>query len=185
MPGVTARTAAKNQSKGNRAKAAKNARRVDAAVNDELTDCTYGKITKTLGNKTFRFVGCDKKEGFARIRGKMARIGINDVVLLNVREYESRAGSDEAVYDIMALFSSRDISKLIKNGTIPEWMSAGERNNDDDELGVIFDYSEDSDDDEEDGNPKKKDKVSHRKAGKNAIDVASDSDQGEINIDDI
>ena len=183
MPGVTARTAAKNMSKGNRAKAAKNARRVDAAVNDELTDCTYGKITKTLGNKTFHFIGCDKKEGFARIRGKMARIGINDVVLLNVRDYESRAGSNEAVYDIMALFSSRDVSKLIKNGTIPEWMSAGERNNDDDDLGVIFDYSDDSED--EDGNINKKDKVSHRKAGKTAIDIASDSDQGEIDIDKI
>lgn len=185
MPGVTARTAAKNVSKSGRSKAAKNSRRVDAAVNDELTDCTYGKITKTLGNKTFRFIGIDKKECFARIRGRMARIGINDVVLLNVRDYESRAGSDEAVYDIMALFSSRDVSKLIRNGTIPEWMNSGERNNDDDELGVIFDYSEESDDEDEDGNTKKKDKVSHRKAGKTAVDVASDSDQGEIDIDKI
>lgn len=182
MPGVTARSAAKNMSKGKRASAAKNARRVDAAVNDELTDCTYGKITKTLGNKTFRFIGCDKKECFARIRGKMTRININDVVLLNIRDYETRAGSNEAVYDIMAVFSSRDISKLIKSGTIPEWMSAGEASNNDD-LGVIFDYGEDSEDDEDEGH-NKRNKKSHRPTvAAGTGNELSDDDYAEIDID--
>jgi translation initiation factor IF-1 len=185
MPGVTARTAAKNMSKSNRAKAAKNVRRVDAAINDELTDCTYGKITKTLGNKTFRFIGCDKKEGFARIRGKMSRICINDVVLLNVRDYETRANSDEAVYDIMALFSSRDISKLIKNNTIPEWMNTGEKNNDDDDLGIVFDYGEDSEDDEdEDQNRLKKNKKSHRLTVA-PVTESSEDENAEFDIDKI
>lgn len=183
MPGVTARSAAKNISKSSRSKAAKNSSRVDAAINDDITDCTYGKITKTLGNKTFRFIGCDKKEGFARIRGRMSRININDVVLLNIRDYETRAGSDEAVYDIMALFSPRDSSKLIKNGSIPEWMNSGDRT--DDDGGVMFDYSDDSEDEDEDGNTKKKNKINHRSGMKNVNDEASESDDKEINIDDI
>ena len=184
MPGQTVRSAAKNVSKSGRAKEAKNARRVEAAVNDELDFCAYGRITKTLGNKMFNVLLVDKREHLAHIRGKMARINVNDVVLLNERDYESRAGTDDAVYDIMAVFSKKDISRLVKSKRIPSWLASVTADDDGDALHDLFDYEDsDSESDEEDGHDKKN-KKNHRKAGKNAVDVASDSD-AEVNIDDI
>jgi translation initiation factor IF-1 len=183
MPGVTARSAAKNTSKSGRAKAAKNTRRVEAALNDQIDGCTYGKITKALGNKMFMVLNTKKIEHLAHIRGKMARVAVDDVVLLNIRDYESRIGTNSEVYDIVALFSPKDIQRLIKAKTIPPWMSSKSSDDEDDGLNDIFDYDEDSDSDsDEETGPSKKDKKNHRKAGKNAIDVASDSD---IDIDRI
>jgi translation initiation factor IF-1 len=183
MPGVTARSAAKNMSRGARAKADKNARRVAAALNEELEFTTYGKVTKALGNKMFMATKVDNREHLCHIRGKMARINVGDVVLLNERDYESRTGGTDAVYDIMAVFSARDIGRLIKSKTIPSWMSPSASDSDGgDELHDLFDYEEPEDDDEDDENTTKKDKKNHRKAGKNAIDEASDS---EIDIDRI
>lgn len=186
MPGVTARSAAKNMSKTARAKEAKNARRVEAACNDELEGCTYGRITKTLGNKMFNVLDVTKCEHLGHIRGKMARIGVNDIVLLNIRDYETRVGSTDAVYDIMAVFQSKkDIHRLIKAKLIPSWLASAKGDNvEGEDEDFLFDYEEsDEESDDEDGHAKK-DKKTHRKAGKNAVDEADDSD-GPINIDDI
>lgn len=184
MPGQTVRSAAKNVSKSGRAKLAKNARRVEAAVNDELVGCTYGRITKTLGNKMFNVIDVDKKEHLAHIRGRMARINVNDVVLLNERDYESRAGTAEAVYDIMAVFDKKDIHRLVKTKKIPSWLASTKTDGGEGEdLHDLFDYEEESESEsDEDDGPSKKDKKNHRKAGKNAIDEASDSD---VDIDRI
>jgi len=186
MPGQTVRSAAKNVSKSGRAKLAKNARRVEAAVNDELDFCTYGRITKTLGNKMFNVIITDKREHLAHIRGKMARINVGDVVLLNERDYESRAGTSDAVYDIMAVFDKKDISRLVKSKMIPSWLASTKSDGADGvELHDLFDYEEsDSESEEDDDAHNKKNKKSHRKAGKNAVDEASDSD-AEVNVDDI
>lgn len=175
MPGVSARSAAKNTSKSGRAKAAKNTRRVDAALNDEIDHCTYGKITKALGNKMFMVINTKKSEHLAHIRGKMARISIDDVVLLNIRDYESRVGSTNEVYDIVAVFSSKDISRLIKSNTIPPWMNAKGATEEDD-LNELFDYDTESESESGDEEHNKKDKKNHRKTAKIAIDQASDSD---------
>lgn len=178
MPGQTVRSAAKNVSKSGRSKVAKNTRRVEAAVNNELENCTYGRVIKTLGNKMFNVLTVDKKEHLAHIRGKMARISVNDVVLLNERDYESRSGTDEAVYDIMAVFDNKNINRLIKANIIPVWLATMKCDGVEDDIHDLFDYDEpeSESDDEHD----KKDKKSHRRAGKNAIDEASDSD---IDID--
>ena len=180
MPGVTARSAAKNMSKSARAKDAKNVRRVEAAIADDLTGCTYGRITRALGNKMFRVFSVDKREHLGHIRGKMARISVNDVVLLNIRDYESRGQSEDAVYDIMAVFSSKkDIHRLIKSDIIPAWLASATADEDDDD---IFDYSGDSEEDDEDGQDKK-DKKSHRNAAR-GMDVDSDA-ASDVDIDRI
>lgn len=188
MPGVTARSAAKNMSKSARSKEAKNVRRVEAACNDELEGCTYGRITKTLGNKMFKVLDINKREHLGHIRGRMARIVVNDIVLLNIRDYESRVGSTDAVYDIMAVFQSKkDINRLIKGNIIPSWIASvkadGVEGEDED---FLFDYDESESESEEEEGHAKKDKKSHRKAGKTAIDEASDSDaNADIDIDKI
>jgi translation initiation factor IF-1 len=141
MPGVTARSAAKNMSKGARAKANKNERRVAAALNEGLDYTTYGKITKALGNKMFLAIKADNAEHLCYIRGKMTRISVGDVVLLNERDYETRQGSSCAVYDIMAVFATKDISKLIRTEVIPIWMS-GRTASDGMTLEDLFDYDD-------------------------------------------
>lgn len=181
MPGVTARSATKNMSRSKRAAAAKNSRRVDAALNEELDFTTYGKITKALGNKMFLALKTDRREHLCHIRGKMARIDVGDVVLLNERDYESRTGTEAAVFDIMAVFAAKDVSKLIKTRIIPSWMSRSADDSEGDELHDLFDYEE-GDDEETEEVKSKKDKKNHRLEGKNAIDEASDS---EIDIDRI
>jgi translation initiation factor IF-1 len=179
MPGVTARSASKNMSRGKRASAAKNTRRVDAALCEVLESCTYGKIHKALGNKMFIVVNTKKQERLAHIRGKMARINAGDVVLLNIREYESRAGSNNEIYDIMAVFSSKDVSKMIKMDAMPAWMS-GRSADHSEEDNFEFDYSDNEEDDEETVKLKK-DKKSHRPA----TIQEDDDDDDEINVDDI
>jgi translation initiation factor IF-1 len=182
MPGVTARSATKNMSRSKRAAANKNARRVEKAVNQELDFCTFGKITKALGNKMFLAVKPDRAEHLCHIRGKMARIEAGDIVLLNERDYESRAYSTDAVFDIMAVFAGKDINRLIRSQQIPSWMASRESDGDCDELRDLFDYEEESEDeDEDDGNTAKKDKKKHSKASKNAV-VTEDSD---VDIDAI
>jgi len=144
MPGLTARSAAKNMSRSARAKTTKNTRRVLSAVAEELGACTYGKVIKVLGNKMFFILTPEKSEHLAHVRGKMVRVAMNDVVLLNVREYESRAAGPKAVYDIMAVFAPRDASKLIKSAIIPAWMLGGESCDGDD----IFEYEEKAEDED-------------------------------------
>jgi translation initiation factor IF-1 len=146
MPGVTARSATKNMSRSKRSAANKNSRRVEAAVNQQLESCTFGKISKALGNKMFLAVKGDRAEHLCYIRGKMARIDTGDIVLLNEREYESRSGSSAAVYDIMAVFAGKDIAKLIKSKQIPSWMGSRGDDNSDDELNDLFEYEENGED---------------------------------------
>lgn len=144
MPGLSARSAYKNMSKAKRSASNKNTRRVAAALANELEMCTYGKIVRACGNKMFMVLNSDKKEHLAHIRGKMSRICVNDIVLLNIRDYETRADSDNAVYDIMAVFEAHDVARLIKAEFIPTWMtSTGHA--EEDETAELFDYTRDED----------------------------------------
>lgn len=122
MPGNSVRQASKNVSRSKRAAIAKNTGRVEAAIRGTLESCTYGRITKALGNKTFILLDATKREHQAHIRGKMARIGVDDVVLLNERDYETRFGTEKAIYDIVAVFEKKDAAYLIKQGAMPKWM---------------------------------------------------------------
>lgn len=142
MPGVTARSATKNMSKNKRAAADKNTRRVEAAVNGDIGFCTYGKITKALGNKMFMVTDTKCGEHLSHIRGKIPRVTIDDVVLLNIRDYESRSGSCGAVYDIMAVLEGKDVSKLVRTESIPHWMASKGAQGDSDELRELFDYDD-------------------------------------------
>lgn len=188
MPGLTARSAGKNISKSKRSANDKNAIRVDAAINDELEDCTYGKVIKACGNKMFIISDVDKREHLAHVRGKIVRVNLNDVVLLSIREYESRAGTEHAVFDIMAVFTPRDVSRLIKANKLPSWMNI--RSSEEDDGDDIFDYGEgEGDGDDEAGKFNKRNKMSHRKSGV-VVHAESDGETGaaadvEIDIDNI
>ena len=151
-----------SMSRSQRSAAKKNTRRVDAVLNGDIDNCTYGKVTKALGNKMFRVLSVKKTEHLARIRGKMTRVHVDDVVLLNIRDYETRSDSDQAVYDIMAVFGPKDIQRLTKAKTIPAWFTTASdmiEKEEEDELHDLFDYSQADDlleGDEEDVLPLKK-----------------------------
>ena len=179
--------ASTHMSKSRQTAMARNDRRVESALGETLTDCTYGRIVKALGNKMFLLLTPDKREHLGHIRGRMSRVTIDDVVLLNVRSYESRAESSKSVFDIMALFSSKDISKLLKAGMIPKWMTvkgSGEEAGDD-----LFDIGGGDDEEEfkifdvvEGAEPKKKSVVS---GGAGATAPTLDDDAVAAMIDDI
>ena len=141
MPVVSARSASKNMSKSKRAIVTKNATRVSAAIKHELDGCTFGKVIRACGNKMFIIATKDGREHLAHIRGKMARVTVNDIVLLGEREYESRAGTDKSVFDIMAIFSMKDASKLVKSNIIPSWFTSSVTDTAAVALDDIFDYS--------------------------------------------
>jgi translation initiation factor IF-1 len=183
MPGVSARSSGKNMSRGARAKADKNNRRVEAALRDELVYVTYGKVIKSLGNKMFTVQRPDKCEHLAHIRGKMARVSLDSVVLLNERDYESRQGGARAVYDIVAVFEGKDIRKLIRTRVIPSWMArSAEEGDADDGLDDLFDHEDESESEDEEEKHDKRDKKNHRLQGKQAAEGGGDSD---VDIDAI
>ena len=141
MPGNNVRQASKNVSRSKRAALAKNSGRVEAAIRGSLEGCSYGRITKALGNKTFILLDATKREHQAHIRGKMARIGVDDVVLLAERDYETRGGTEKAVYDIMAVLEKKDAAYLIKQGQMPKWfLSASTSEDGKAEEEDIFEY---------------------------------------------
>ncbi len=180
MPGLSVRSAAKDMSRGKRASAAKNIRRVETALRDELEFCTYGKVSKALGNKMFLVQTSERTEHLCHIRGKMVWVSPGDVVLLNVRDYESRHVSTDAVYDIMALFTNREISCLVRNEQIPRWMAS--KGDSSDELADLFDYDNDEDALGTQEHYDKKDKKNHRLASKAVVKQEADSD---VDIDAI
>lgn len=146
MPGHSVRQASKNVSRSKMAAITKNNNRVEAAIRGSLEGCTYGRITKALGNKTFILYDASKREHQAHIRGKMARIGVDDIVLLSERDYETRSGTEKAVYDIMAVLEKKDVAMLIKSGELPKWMLSTTISEDSVGTGIededIFDYTD-------------------------------------------
>lgn len=145
MPGLSARSASKNMSRS----AIKNARRINAVICGEVDGCEYGKVIRNCGNKTFIILDSNKKEHRAHIRGKITRINLNDVVLLSIRDYETRSNTASAVFDIMGVFPSRDVNRLIKEDVIPSWMASSNKDEDTSDDAFEFDCAEQSDEDSE------------------------------------
>ncbi len=75
----------------------------------------------------------------------MVRVNVDDVVLLNIRDYETRSDTSDAVYDIMAIFPPKDVQRLTKAKTIPKWFLQGSdmiEQDEEDELYDLFDYDQ-------------------------------------------
>lgn len=125
MPGLSIHSSKKGLSRSKANQVRKNANRVDSAITGELEGCTFGKIIKAIGNKRFMVYDTLRNERISRIMGSIARISVGDIVLLNEREYETRSGTDKAMYDIVAVFTGKDISRLVKDSLVPSWFTTG------------------------------------------------------------
>jgi len=192
MPGLSARSANKNVSRAKRAAFTKNNSRVEGALTEDLSGyCTFGKISKNFGNGRFLVINSDKREHLCSMRGSIAkaiRPSVDDVVLLSIRDYETRANGADAVYDIIASLDKKAVAKLIKAKTVPRWMNGKADDADKAEEDDIFDYSDDEED-ESDGSPSasnlvsKKDKKNHRSSLAGGGGSAADDD--DIDVDKI
>lgn len=132
----------------------------------------------------FLVMNTKRREHLCHIRGKGPKVHIEDLVLLNQRDYESRCDTADEVYDIVAIFSRKDTKQLIKSGTIPSWMDnkKSAQGDDEEEGGFEFVDDSDSDHDEESGIVDKRDKKNHRLNSKHAGPADDDSD---VDIDAI
>ena len=127
-----------------------NKRIVNDILNDSVDQITFGRVTKHLGDRKILVMYTDKKEHIATIRGLLARknvtpITVNDIVILSAREFDSRAGSDEEVFDVVGVLDKKAASQLVKNGRIPKWYMSADVSQIDDDTGVDvfeFDYEE-------------------------------------------
>lgn len=199
MPGLTARSANKNLSRAKRAAFSKNSFRIEGALTENLIGyCTYGKVTKCLGHKMFTVLTPQKREHLCHIRGNIAkaiRINIDDVVLLSIRDYETRAtiaNGVNAVYDIIASLDKKDVAKLIKTSTLPSWMNRTAEDAFKPDEDDLFDYGQDDDDEEEPTTDQeestsnivaKKDKKKHRSIASLAGGGGRDTSERERDID--
>jgi translation initiation factor IF-1 len=118
---------------------------ISSVLDGDLEGAEYGRVIKHLGAGNIRVILPNKREGIAKIRNVLSRRGSTpivsgDIVVLSPRDFETGA-AENMRYDVMAVMSKRDASKLEKSGVIPSWMMlAGDG---DDEGGEdIFDYSE-------------------------------------------
>lgn len=194
MPGLSARSANKNVSRAKRAAFSKNNSRVEGALTEDLSGyCTFGKISKNFGNGRFLVINSDKREHLCTMRGSIAkaiRPSVDDVVLLSIRDYETRSNGADAVYDIIASLDKKAVAKLIKAKTVPRWMNGKADDADKAEEDDIFDYDDDDDESDADESPSssnlvsKKDKKNHRSATSAAGGGSSGRDAND-NDDDI
>ena len=115
-----------------------------AVLNSEYDDCSFGKVVKHLGNSRVLVAGIDKKEYQAVIRNILRKksstpIYAGDIVVISSRDFESRASTSEARFDIMAVLGKKDIATLVKERRIPRWMlHTGLEDDGEDDL---FDYA--------------------------------------------
>ncbi len=122
-------------------------RRAVASVmdNDTDEDCHFGRVLRHLGAGNIRVMLSNKTEGIARIRPVLSRRGSTpivsgDIVILSGREFETKAVEVGMRFDVIAVMSRHDASKLEKTGRIPAWMLTEETQEGKED---IFDYTED------------------------------------------
>lgn len=131
MPGQSAHSIKKSKvSKIAKVRKDGNQKVVDSAVLGDLEDAEFGRVLKHLGDSRVRVLTSSRSEGNAVIRGLLRKrgctpINTDNIVILSKRDYESRSDTKEAVYDVMAVLSNKDIEKLKKNGILPDWFVLG------------------------------------------------------------
>lgn len=122
----------------------------------------YAQVTRMLGNGRVEAYCFDGKTRQCRIRGQMMRrvwIGVNDVILVSLREYEE----DKA--DVIMKYTADEVTRLKKAKEIPERLQneekdenkdvairfgAGDQEDDEDDRGPR-DFISDDEDEEEEG----------------------------------
>ena len=126
-----------------------NARVVSSVLEDTSEDIIFGRVLRHLGQGHVRVILADKREGIAKIRTALARRGStpivsDDIVVLGSRDFETHADT-KLRFDLLAVLSRADASKLEKAGRIPSWFLQsidGEGRIREEEGGDLFDYSE-------------------------------------------
>lgn len=110
---------------GNSFRKDSNDRMVGEVLKGDLEDATYGRVLKHLGNGRILVLLPNNTERQAVIRGVLRRrrvtpIQSGDIVVLGERSFV--VGSSNEVYDVMAVMTRRDASRLVRDRRLPDWM---------------------------------------------------------------
>ena len=126
-----------------------NKRIVADVLHDNVDEITFGRVSKHLGDRKILVMYKDKKEHIATIRGLLSKRGItpimvNDIVILSAREFDTRAGSDNEVFDVVGVLDKKAASQLVKEGRIPKWYMSVDGSAGDDDAGDVFEFDYDA-----------------------------------------
>ncbi len=146
-----------------------NEKRANEAISGAAEGTTFARVSRMVGAGHVRvLVPCrgGSKEVLARIPNLLARRGstpitTKDVVAIFVGpDYDPNVPTPSGTtehFDIVAILNSKQVYRLIKEGTIPGWMQDAEAEGGDKATGVAadggfeFDYSGAKHDEEEEG----------------------------------
>lgn len=103
----------------------------------------YALITKVLGNGRMEGKCFDNVTRICHIRGTMKKkawIKVNDVVLISLRDFETKDEDKKEKCDIIHLYNEEEVRELKKLGELPENLAdpTGLRNNDIDIDNISF-----------------------------------------------
>jgi translation initiation factor IF-1 len=131
-----------------------NQRLVNSVLDTESDEIHFGRVVRHLGAGNIRIILSNKVEGIAKIRSVLSRRGSTpivsgDIVVLSGRDFETSAVENKANmrYDVLAVMTRQEASRLEKAGRIPSWMMLEGENDESKE--DIFDYTEIESEDEE------------------------------------
>jgi translation initiation factor IF-1 len=119
---------------------------VSSVLDDDMEGVEFGRVVRHLGSGHIRVVLANKREAIARIRNILGKRGstpivTDDIVVLSGRDFETSASTDMK-FDVLAVMTRQEASKLEKAGRIPGWMmTTGDANHGGEEED-IFDHSE-------------------------------------------
>ncbi len=132
-----------------------NQRLVNSVLDSESEDLSFGRVLRHLGAGNIRVILPNKVEGIAKIRSVLSRRGSTpivsgDIVVLSGRDFETSAVENKANtrYDVLAVMTRQEASRLEKSGRIPPWMMLEGDNDETKE--DIFDYNDVVSESEED-----------------------------------
>lgn len=99
----------------------------------------YAQVIKLLGNLRMECLCFDGTSRIATVRGKMRRrkwVRVDDIVLISLREFQDNKA------DVIEVYDSTQVRKLLKLGEIPDFKRVSTVENDDSDSDGVFEFAE-------------------------------------------
>ncbi len=190
MPGKSKSNTVHTISKITKHRLEANKRVVDAALVDDLEDCTFGRVTKMLGGARVQVILPDQTEAQGQIRGLFRKKGatpirVNDILILSARDFGTKTGT-LPVYDVIGICDRKEALELSNSSKIPKWFvtsevkktTEGKVDIEENEEG-LYDFDEEAplemEEEEKSYKVDKKDKKDHFAVSKDSVEIDIDN----------
>lgn len=110
-----------NTTGGKNYKKSKHASGVPPTFIDKQSDQIYGRVVKNLGDRNILVFCNDNYTRICHIRGSMRKrvwINVGDIILISLRDFESKTAKGEEKGDVVAKFDETHFGKLRKQEDI-------------------------------------------------------------------